>query len=236
MHSYNLKNQSGNVLFLILIAVALFAALSYAVTSSTRSSGGNAKVDTAAAKAASIIQFFTTIDMAVMRMKASGLRNEQISFTYPYKLTNGTDSTPGDNPGCTTDTCRVFKPAGGGVVPINFKTSAAVDPAGWQSNWIAPGYFDFWAFSWPDAGTASNDVVLRIVAIDPTVCQELNKKLGYSSTLAAAGTYPDQGVDPANWDTGSLGCSSNCSQLSGNKTFGFIDGNHCAIFHRIITR
>ena len=48
--------EEGNVLFLILIAVVLFAALSYAVTSSTRSGGGSVSKDKAKSYAAAIVQ------------------------------------------------------------------------------------------------------------------------------------------------------------------------------------
>ena len=49
--------EKGNVLFLILIAVALFAALSYAVTQSSRSGGGDANNETSLINSAQVTQY-----------------------------------------------------------------------------------------------------------------------------------------------------------------------------------
>jgi hypothetical protein len=59
------NSRSGNVLFLILIAVALFAALSYAVTSSSRSSGAQIGADQARIMAAEIRQYASSIEQAI---------------------------------------------------------------------------------------------------------------------------------------------------------------------------
>lgn len=61
------NNIHGNALFLILIAVALFAALSYAVTSSGRGSG-NANKEQARLLAGRVIQYAAQMEFATKRL------------------------------------------------------------------------------------------------------------------------------------------------------------------------
>ncbi|PJF37579.1 MAG: hypothetical protein CUN55_21350, partial [Phototrophicales bacterium] len=61
--------QKGNVLFLILIAVALFAALSYTVTWSGRANEGRLNKDRAELLAAEIIQYATQMEQAITRVR-----------------------------------------------------------------------------------------------------------------------------------------------------------------------
>ena len=71
-------NQSGNVLFLILIAVALFAALSYAVTSSTRSGDGNVDQEQIDLTTSQMVQYATDLRVALLRLNVSGVPAEDI--------------------------------------------------------------------------------------------------------------------------------------------------------------
>ncbi len=95
--------QNGNALFLILIAVALFAALSYAVTQSGRG-GGSIDREQIAIDAASAIQFASSVEQQIT--KNSLLRTyDQLLFddgafnasgtTYPPDGTTPTGSSIG---------------------------------------------------------------------------------------------------------------------------------------------
>ena len=67
-----MKNTSrGNVLFLILIAVALFAALSYAVTQSTRGGGSDANKESASTEVARFLQYSSMMSNFILRAQVS---------------------------------------------------------------------------------------------------------------------------------------------------------------------
>jgi hypothetical protein len=104
------SSERGNVLFLILIAVALFAALSYAVTQSSRSGRGDASSETAAVNAATITQYPTGIRTSVLRMTISGLTLDNVEFNAPDVFAACTQPPGGD----VAAAC-VFHPNGGGA-------------------------------------------------------------------------------------------------------------------------
>jgi hypothetical protein len=98
------SNQRGNVLFLILIAVALFAALSYAVTQSSRSGGDSAR-ETNILNSAQLAQYPNQIRTAVLRQNIDGVDITAVRFNAPADF-------------ATLDNNRigVFHPEGGGAV------------------------------------------------------------------------------------------------------------------------
>lgn len=103
-----MKHQSGNALFLILIAVALFAALSYAITQSSRGGAGIDReletIDTAVNQ-----QCAASVDAGIMRLKLiGGCGTDEIS----YELASGVNA----NPEAPTDkSCHLFHSNGAGV-------------------------------------------------------------------------------------------------------------------------
>jgi len=103
------SKTSGNVLFLILIAVALFAALSYAVTSSSRGGSNNGSTEKEQLQASNILNYQASIKVAIDRMVISGTPVENIDFSRPEDA--GFDTAPYTN--------KLFHPQGGGVAYQN---------------------------------------------------------------------------------------------------------------------
>lgn len=93
--------EKGNVLFLILIAVVLFGALSYAVTSSMRTGSSTTEKEQAKLDQAVMDNFMSAINVGRMRLEMAGCSS--IDYTAPA------DQGAGDK------SCHIFHPDGGGV-------------------------------------------------------------------------------------------------------------------------
>ena len=165
--------QSGNALFLILIAVALFAALSYAVTQSGRG-GGSIDREKASLSAAQAMQYAGQIGQAVQKMQLlSGCTDEQISF-WNDSDGNGTENGSDDyfNAGSPTDrSCHVFQSEGGAVI------SQGVDGA------INDG--SDWIFIAENRTWTSSEVGLMMILpnITEAACVQINSQLGIDTPL-----------------------------------------------------
>ncbi len=115
-HSFD---ERGNVLFLILIAVALFAALSFAVSQSTRTTP-SANKEQAALVAARFAQLGSQMEAAITKMRVmNGCRDNQISFENPAWSGIWAGTTNSDAP--ANKTCHLFDlTSGGGVIMPRF--------------------------------------------------------------------------------------------------------------------
>lgn len=179
-------NQSGNVLFLILIAVALFAALSYAVTSSTRTNGSSASSESAMSYASTIIQYTTSVRSAIQRMKLSNdCTDYNLNFANSiYKRNNGNALNPANPSSPATGRCDVFGANGGGIAPLALPY-AALDSGNANfkgGTFYKPGHGEVLVIQFKGIGTdgpagsdTANDLMMTFQFISKDVCSALNK-------------------------------------------------------------
>lgn len=165
MKQYN--NQRGNVLFLILIAVALFAALSYAVTQSSRS-GGDASRETNILNAAQLTQYPVTVRTAVLRMIIDGYQDTQIAFTKPT------------NTAAVSEPLLVFNPIGGGAIYQDAPSEVMAD--GNPGEWFFNMNFEIRDLGRTQTSAAAgNELIGFLPGVQENVCTRINQEAGILS-------------------------------------------------------
>lgn len=190
------RSSAGNVLFLILIAVALFAALSYAVINATRSGSSNISSEKAISGAAALVQHLATIRQAIDRMKlTNGCQPNQFNFTSYYALTNNSNSPPDKS-------CHLYDVAGGGVSPVTFSRDYFDQKKLGSGNLWNTNYGTLYNYRvsvnpnnrWlhigtHNAGEASVDLMGQVYGISDDICKEINRQLNVNPPTYAPQTY-----------------------------------------------
>lgn len=218
-------SQRGNVLFLILIAVALFAALSYAVTSSSRSGGGDASKETAHANAAAIIQYATSVKNAIVRIKTvNDCTDYNLDFSNPvFKRGNGTPVTTANVNAPSDKRCHIFDAIGGNVQPVVISPAALDTSVAIYSTSVKLGHSSFLIFQLKGLGTdgsggtaSANDLVLNVPYVNRQTCLALNDLLGVKNPAGEPPSIGWSGGKSAQYNSGDYSTATAIQSLSGS--------------------
>ncbi len=173
-----MNKERGNILFLILLAVVLFAALAYAVTSSMRGGGKSATDEKARSLASAIIQYGSLVQNTVNRAM---LVSNVPEYGFDFDDSTG-QSMVGANSTCTATACRLFAfgTRDGLISPVKFGEEI-IDP---RRRALFPSMgggagpdINFYMIQVLDVGTSLPDVVMVLMGLKPEVCKAINEIL-----------------------------------------------------------
>lgn len=183
-------NQNGNILFLILLAIILFAALTYAVNGGLRGGdSSSAKKESVTSIAATILNYSAQMEQTINRLRlTNGCSDTQVSFENTVQSGYGNSVAPLDK------RCNVFDPAGGGM-SWQVAPSGSLDPA-MAGNFEYGQYFVSKNTRVINAGTDAgppdgNDLLLVLPYLSVDLCQQINKSLGYTGSISSQGGFFD---------------------------------------------
>lgn len=153
------SSQRGNALFIILIAVVLFAALSYALSQGGNSTAGLEHEKTRLL-ASDVIDIGNNMAEATAKLRLRGVTDTNISFEN--SVVSGYA-----NAACTSDACKVFAFDGGGK---DWETPST----GVNGN-VDMGFTGSLAVT--NMGTSSADLVMIVPDISYGTCVKINSLL-----------------------------------------------------------
>ncbi len=238
-------HAQGNVLFLILIAVALFGALAYAVTQSSRSSGEGVGKDKDKLVAAQVIQYATTIEQSVLRIL---LINKAQDYAMDMSDSGGISRSTA-NSACAVDNCKLFHTTGG-VIPAEYLPDRAWDKDNAFMMSTIEGRITFAVLAVDEVGSPLPELVFAYIGLNKEVCAEINTKLDIANN--ADGTPPTDSAGTFNTNyvlysgnltafptTTGISIGNEAAQLKGKRSFCAFDptlSNSYTFYHVLLSR
>lgn len=170
--------QKGNVLFMLLMAIALLAAVTFSVTRSNRSQS-NVSTETAAIYANSIMHAADSMRSAAQMLVAGGTPPTKFSFQNDavggYANTNG-----------ATDSNKLFHPSGGGIsykAPDLKWLDASQSSQDLYGQWFFPANVCITGIGTKHVGDCAadglnnEDIIAVLPYVDKNVCRAIDQKL-----------------------------------------------------------
>jgi len=211
----------------------LFAALSYAVTQSSRTGGGDAGRETNLISSAEITQYPAAIKTAIVRMVINGTAYEDLEF-----------NPPSDFGGLTTTGQSVFHPLGGAAV---YQTASPdVMTSGTPGTWYFNPNFEVEYIGTSSAASPDgNEFIAFLPGIRQAICDRLNEESNGVATIPAAASISaaqvsilyDDAISPTiPNETEIIGSTGEAATLSGQPSgcFASNDGTPVYIYYQVL--
>ena len=172
------NSQSGNVLFYILIAVALLAALSFAVAISGRGNMAGITDDKARILASELIDYANTVSAATTQLRLRGIRETDLCFDEPQW------PAPYNNPSCSDDATKIFHPSGGGVTWARIAKDSTDVTGSPDRLWHIYGDNEIDGVGMTCGAASCAELILVADELQQNVCIKINELLGVNNPSA----------------------------------------------------
>lgn len=196
-------SESGNVIFIIFIAIALFAGLAYAVTQGNRTGTDTMERSAARIHINEMKAYGAQIQKAIARLKTmKGCTIEQISFEHAEFADNENTNAPSD------ERCHIFSQNGGKVPfltpPEDARIAASITGT---DDWNQNSYFFNNDNAIQGLGSHPSEILLFVTLLKDGVCEEINNQQNISSHARAS-------VDFSGYSHifGVTGCYGDCAK------------------------
>lgn len=171
------NSEAGSIIVWIMIMVALFAALSYAVSQGSRSGTQSISDEQAGLAVTEILDYASAVKRVVQELQINGCSDTEISFENTVVSGYINPNAPTDN------SCHVFHPTGGGLqyLPPNTEwldITKSGDSA--YGNYTITG-----AARVENINTSDPDLNLILPLVNSKICSKINEKInlsGYTNT------------------------------------------------------
>lgn len=218
-----MRSTRGNVLFLILIAIGLFAALSYAMTQPGR---GGASIDQERASllAGEIFRELAAMDQAVKRLQLiKKCSDTEISFAYDSDSDGDIDSNDDyHNPNAPTDfKCHMFHEDGGALDWPKVPPLALDDVSTAESeygNYFFANLVRVKGFGTDCDTGACSDLIVLAPFLKEQVAIEINRKVGIVPSDPVSDGACNLNFESADMFTGTYHAGCGANSTYGNST------------------
>lgn len=228
------NTERGNVLFYILVAVVLLAALTYAVAQSGRGNVQKLSDEKARLLASELIEYANTVANAVGQLRLRGVDLDELCFDHP-----NWGASDYNHAGCSDNFNKIYHPDGGGLTWTQANADAMDSTASPDNLWHFYSDNEIQDVGTTAGDSSSTELIIMVDELQQNVCQQINGLLGVTDADTAPPTdtaYGETRYVGAFGYTATIGDEAGGAALDGKPAGCFQAGGKYAFYKVLVAR